>query len=214
MADLTGATHQKSEQERQKRFLLLRKLRDEEITFDQLIEISNSTEFSVINKTSIAVIITTQPGWDKQSVRSALISYGIDTNASLRSIKRNEAHIDIIRHLCNSTSTQWQKRIAAPKGWPWFGNVLATLNNLEEGDLPREIIESTRFLTESEKKSADNPYDTEKEDQPTTSTQDDSFDDELDDLFGSDDTSNQVDDPEDDSQNDDEDDFLADILGD
>lgn len=213
MSDLPQTPSRKSVEEKEKRDLLLRQLRDEKITFDQLVELSNTQEFSVIEGTSVAVIVGSLPGWDRESVRCALISYGLQSNATLRGIKKNEAHIDIVRHLCNSTSTQWQKRVAAPKGWPWFGNVVATLERLEEGDLPREIADSTRFLTDAEKKNADDPYDTSAEEKTVTSTAETEVDDNLDDLFnfGDDDGGDSFT-PET-GDDDDEDDLLADLLG-
>lgn len=218
MSDLPQTPSKKSLEEKEKRDLLLRQLRDENITFDQLIDLSNTQDFSVINKTSVAVIVGNLPGWDRESVRRALISYGLQSNATLRTVKKNEAHVDIIRHLCNSTSTQWQKRVAAPRGWPWFGNVIATLERLDEGDLPREIAESTRFLTDDEKKNADDPYDTEAESHTVTSTPDNEVEDSLDDLFDfgnddDDDDSGSFESDDDGDDSDDDDDFLANLLG-
>lgn len=218
MSNFPYTPSKKSTEEKEKRDLLLRQLRDEKITFDQIVELSNTQEFSVINGTSVAVIVGSLPGWDRESVRRALISYGLQSNATLRGAKKNEAHIDIIRHLCNSTSTQWQKRVAAPKGWPWFGNVIATLEKLDEGDLPREISESTRFLTDYEKKNADDPYDTEAESDTVTSTSETEADDSLDDLFNFSDDDDGAEsgsfESEDDGDSDDDDDnFLANLLG-
>lgn len=183
MNDFPLSSSKKPLEEKRKRDLLIKKVRDEEITFDQLISLSDSEEFSVINGTSISTILGSLPGWDRESVRRALVSYGIQSNATLRGVKKNESYKDIVRNLCNSTSTQWQKRIAAPSGWPWFGNVIATLEKLDEGDLPREISQATRFLTEEEKSSAENPYDTFKKEGNIISTPT-SEDDGLSDLLG------------------------------
>lgn len=194
--NIPATTAKSARVEKDKRFLLLRKMREKEITFDQLIDLSNSNDFSVINKTSVAVIIGSLPGWDRESVRSALISYGINSNATLQTVKKNPAHIDVIRHLCNSSSTQWQKRIVAPRGWPWFGNVIATLKKLDE-ELPREIVDSTRFLTDSEKRDAENPYEefsSEQDDSASSHRDDNVPSDDLDSLFALDDEDDEDDD--------------------
>ena len=57
------------------------------------------------------------------------------------------------------------------------------MEKLDEGDLPREISQATRFLTEEEKSSAENPYDTSKKEENVTSTPTPE-DDELGDLLG------------------------------
>lgn len=198
MSDFPLPSSKKPMEEKEKRDMLIRKMRDEEITFDQLIALSDSEEFSVINKTSISTILGGLPGWDRESVRRALISYGMHPNATLRGVKKSEAHKDIVKNLCSSTSTQWQKRVAAPSGWPWFGNVLATLEKLDEGELPREIEQSTRFLTDEEKAAAENPYDTSPADKSSVeNSTNPSVDDDLSYLLGSDSTDSIEEDSED-----------------
>lgn len=200
MSDYPYTPSEILEEGMKKRYMILRKFRDEEITFDQIIDLSNTKEFSMMNRTSIAVILGSLPGWDKESVRRALISYGLRSNATLGGVKNNESHIETVRYLCNSTSSQWQKRVAAPPGWPWFGNIVATLEKLDEGELPKEISEATRFLTEEEKKNASDPYDTRTEEERTVETPSKtSQDDDLDELLGfsSDDSDDEDDDSDD-----------------
>lgn len=182
-------------EQKEKRNEVLEKLRSREITFREMVLLPEADKnYELIDRFTAVSILSSMNGWDKSSAQRALASYGIDINSRVRSIKKRSDYIDTMDYLCARSSQTWQRRITAPVGWPWFGNLLATLEQLDEESLPKEIIKATRYLTDDEKRHAQAPY-IETDEEPTAATTGRS-DDGLDDLFGGLDDEGQSDDAE------------------
>ena len=58
---------------------------------------------------------------------------------------RNKNYFNIVSALMDSSSSSWQKRIKAPEGFPWNGNIVKALSELNDIELPRELEAAVRY---------------------------------------------------------------------
>lgn len=193
-----------------------------EISFDNILEMSDTQEYLPVNKVKVQRIIGGLPGWSRESAMRALTSFGIPGNSTLGAIKKNPQYVSDIKHIMDSTPATYRKRIPAPDGWPWFGNIVATLSSLEDVQLPQEITEASRFLLDDEKEGVvksstsildydDIVGDAIPEDM-SRDTRDDTSEGTLEDIFGDDDD-DPLGDIFGDGDDDDSDDPLDDLFG-
>lgn len=148
MTDMTP--QQRSEIIAKKNRQVLKQLRSGAISFQDVLTLSDTSEFSGLNNVKMSRLLSRMPGWTPESIRRAMITYGVP-DIKLSSVKKSEKYMDAFNHLMLSTPTTYQRRVEAPEGWPWFGNVVSTMHKLEGVKLPKEIQETTRFLLDDEK---------------------------------------------------------------
>ena len=194
----------------------------DKVSFDDIISLSDTEKISAINRVKIHRFISGFPGWSRESAMRALTSFGIPGNSTLGAIKKNPQYVSDIKHIMDSTPATYRKRIPAPDGWPWFGNIVATLSSLEGVELPQEITEASRFLLDDEKEGVvksstsildydDIVGDAVPEDM-SHDTRDDTSEGTLEDIFGDDDD-DPLGDIFGDGDDDDSDDPLDDLFG-
>lgn len=58
----------------------------------------------------------------------------------------------------DSSSSSWQKRIKAPEGFPWNGNIIKALNELNDIELPRELETAVRYYPDKDNENNKDPY--------------------------------------------------------
>lgn len=136
----------KAEENQKLRKSLLEKFSQREVSIDELIKYSSNKPFTQIGRITALKLITMLPGWTQNNALSAFVSYGIPIDIKLRDIKLSPRNLELYKILLDSdTPVSWRKRMKAPEGWPWKGNVLETLKDINENDLPSEIARAVRY---------------------------------------------------------------------
>lgn len=136
----------KAEENQKLRKALLEKFSQKEVSIDELIKYSGNKPFTQIGRITALKLITMLPGWTQNNALSAFVSYGIPIDIKLRDIKLSPRNLELYKILLDSdTPVSWRKRMKAPEGWPWKGNVLETLKDIDENSLPSEIARAVRY---------------------------------------------------------------------
>lgn len=167
-------------------------LRYGKIPFHEFVTLLDDPDLNkVLGKMKIFAILATFSGWNRVTARHALIANGLPVELSLRQCRANENYMSVCTMLMNSSASRWQQRVKAPEGWPWFGNVLDALEELDAEDLPRDIREY-RYRVQGWTEGGETPEQVEQRwapDQPDADAGQDDWDqsDELSDLMADDD---------------------------
>lgn len=115
-------------------------LRYGKIPFHEFVTLLDDPDLNkTLGKMKIFAILATFAGWNRVTARHALISNGLPVELSLRQCRANENYMSVCTMLMNASASRWQQRVKAPEGWPWFGNVLDALNELDAESLPRDM---------------------------------------------------------------------------
>ena len=96
--------------------------------------------------------------WTTFSIQHAFIAYNIPINITVRQVMKNKNYFNIISALMDSSSSSWQKRIKAPEGFPWNGNIIKALNELNDIELPRELETAVRYYPDKDNENNKDPY--------------------------------------------------------
>lgn len=117
-------------------------LRYGKIPFHEFVTLLDDPELDKrLGKLKIFAILATFSGWNRVTARHALISNGLPVELSLRQVRSNDNYMAVCTMLMNASASTWQQRVKAPPGWPWFGNVLDALNELDAEAIPLDIRE-------------------------------------------------------------------------
>ena len=175
---------------RERNIKVINSLRMGEITFEELTQMSDLKEYDHLNKLTALRLLSSLQGWTLASATKAFIAYDIPLNATVDRVKKERIYNEYISALMSSTPGRWQRRESAPKGWPWFGNIITALKEIENVELPGEIRKSTRFFMDGEK-----PDNRKTQEEPIDNLDDifgDNLDDGLDEMFEDDDDDDEV----------------------
>lgn len=140
-----------------KRFIY--KVTNKDITFKQFCLMAQSEEYKTLRGIKISRILGNFSSWTDFSIQHAFIAYNIPINITVGQVMRNRNYFNIVSALMDSTSSNWQKRIKAPEGFPWNGNIIKALSELENIELPREIESAVRFYPDDKQQDDTNKYD-------------------------------------------------------
>lgn len=137
-------------------------LRYGKIPFHEFVTLLDDPELDKrLGKLKVFAILATFAGWNRVTARHALISNGLPVELSLRQVRNNDNYMAVCTMLMNASASTWQQRVKAPAGWPWFGNVLDALNELDAEALPRDIREY-RYQVEGWVEGGETPEQVEK----------------------------------------------------
>lgn len=125
---------------------LLSNLSSGVITFDEFLDLLQGNVFKSVRSKKVFELMSTLQGWTQETALSALIAYGVPPKTALYNLLANEAHRKIVSHLISTGAGQWQRRVRAPQGYPWFGNVLDAIDQIDREDLPLEYRRTARFV--------------------------------------------------------------------
>ena len=121
------------------------KLNSGEIDFLDLLEFAKGSQYSNLRRIKISSILSSREGWSYQEAKNALIGHGLNPDIRVESVMKSKNKTERINALINASPSNWGERLPAPTGWPWFGNILDTLKELDSKKLPRELVESVRY---------------------------------------------------------------------
>lgn len=180
----------KAEENSKLRKAVLNKFIQKEINIDEFIKYSENKPFIQLGRLTALKLITMMPGWTQNNALSAFVSYGIPVEIKIQDIKKSKRYLELYKMLLDAeTPVSWKKRIKAPEGWPWRGNILLALKDIEENKLPSEVARAVRYelgkdslLSEDINENKDTPLD----ELDTLLEEDDDFD-ELDTLLAEED---------------------------
>lgn len=128
---------------------------DGKITFRQLVKMSEVKKLKTLGGMRPMSLLGRMPGWTPSAARRAFVSNGLPERMIIRECARNENKELIIAALFESTPSKWQKRLRAPKGWPWFGNLLDAVKDVDPKTLPEEMREAVRYQFPIDTKKSD-----------------------------------------------------------
>lgn len=140
-----------------KRFIY--KVANKDITFKQFCLMAQSEEYKTLRGIKISRILGNFSSWTDFSIQHAFIAYNIPINITVGQVMRNRNYFNIVSALMDSTSSNWQKRIKAPEGFPWNGNIVKALSELENVELPRELETAVRFYPDDKQQDDTDKYD-------------------------------------------------------
>ena len=140
-----------------KRFIY--KVANKDITFKQFCLMAQSEEYKTLRGIKISRILGNFSSWTDFSIQHAFIAYNIPINITVGQVMRNRNYFNIFSALMDSTSSDWQKRIKAPEGFPWNGNIVKALSELENIELPRELETAVRFYPDDKQQDDTDKYD-------------------------------------------------------
>ena len=140
-----------------KRFIY--KVANKDITFKQFCLMAQSEEYKTLRGIKISRILGNFSSWTDFSIQHAFIAYNIPINITVGQVMRNRNYFNIVSALMDSTSSDWQKRIKAPEGFPWNGNIVKALSELENIELPRELETAVRFYPDDKQQDDTDKYD-------------------------------------------------------
>lgn len=140
-----------------KRFIY--KVANKDITFKQFCLMAQSEEYKTLRGIKISRILGNFSSWTDFSIQHAFIAYNIPINITVGQVMRNRNYFNIVSALMDSTSSDWQKRIKAPEGFPWNGNIVKALSELENVELPRELETAVRFYPDDKQQDDTDKYD-------------------------------------------------------
>ena len=143
-------------QEIRKRFIY--KIANKDITFKQFCLFAQSEEYKTLRGIKISTIMNSFSTWTTFSIQHAFIAYNIPINITVRQVMKNKNYFNIISALMDSSSSSWQKRIKAPEGFPWNGNIIKALNELNDIELPRELETAVRYYPDKDNENNKDPY--------------------------------------------------------
>lgn len=143
-------------QEIRKRFIY--KVANKDITFKQFCLFAQSEEYKTLRGIKISTIMNSFSTWTTFSIQHAFIAYNIPINITVRQVMKNKNYFNIISALMDSSSSSWQKRIKAPEGFPWNGNIIKALNELNDIELPRELETAVRYYPDKDNENNKDPY--------------------------------------------------------
>ncbi len=126
-----------------KRFIY--KVANKDITFKQFCLMAQSEEYKTLRGIKISRIMDSFSSWTTFSIQHAFIAYNIPINITVGQVMRNKNYFNIVSALMDSSSSSWQKRIKAPEGFPWNGNIIKALSELNDIELPRELETAVRY---------------------------------------------------------------------
>lgn len=136
------------------------KLKSREIDFLTFLKIATDTSFKTLRTIKVKnLIIECYPGWNEMGLQRAFQSCGIKDGITIGNVLRRENLIIQLNSIVQSSASKWQRRFRAPSGWPWHGNVLDALKDIDPDKLPYEIgvavrhrfDEDPRFMTIAER---------------------------------------------------------------
>lgn len=117
-----------------------------DIDFSEFLQLAQQPENKALKKIKLDTLLGGFAGWSKDTARRALTSYGIRPGAKVYDCINHELYRRVMYNLISSSSTSWQKRVKAPEGWPWFGNILAAMRDvIGDEELPHEVRNAVRF---------------------------------------------------------------------
>lgn len=143
-------------QEIRKRFIY--KIANKDITFKQFCLFAQSEEYKTLRGIKISTIMNSFSTWTTFSIQHAFIAYNIPINITVSQVMRNKNYFNIVSALMDSSSSSWQKRIKAPEGFPWNGNIIKALSELNNIELPRELESAVRYYPDKDNKNNKDPY--------------------------------------------------------
>ena len=143
-------------QEIRKRFIY--KIANKDITFKQFCLFAQSEEYKTLRGIKISTIMNSFSTWTTFSIQHAFIAYNIPINITVKQVMKNKNYFNIISALMDSSSSSWQKRIKAPEGFPWNGNIIKALNELNDIELPRELETAVRYYPDKNNENNKDPY--------------------------------------------------------
>jgi len=143
-------------QEIRKRFIY--KIANKDITFKQFCLFAQSEEYKTLRGIKISTIMNSFSTWTTFSIQHAFIAYNIPINITVRQVMKNKNYFNIVSALMDSSSSSWQKRIKAPEGFPWNGNIIKALSELNDIELPRELESAVRYYPDKDNKNDKDPY--------------------------------------------------------
>lgn len=143
-------------QEIRKRFIY--KIANKDITFKQFCLFAQSEEYKTLRGIKISTIMNSFSTWTTFSIQHAFIAYNIPINITVSQVMKNKNYFNIISALMDSSSSSWQKRIKAPEGFPWNGNIIKALNELNDIELPRELETAVRYYPDKDNENNKDPY--------------------------------------------------------
>lgn len=136
----------KAEENSKLRKAVLNKFIQKEINIDEFIKYSENKPFKQLGRLTALKLITMMPGWTQNNALSAFVSYGIPVEIKIQDIKKSKRYLELYKILLDAeTPVSWKKRIKAPEGWPWRGNILLALKDIEENKLPSEVSRAVRY---------------------------------------------------------------------
>lgn len=137
-------------------------LRYGEIPFHEFVTLLDDPELDKrLGKLKVFALLGEFAGWNRITARHALISNGIPVELSVRQARNNANYMAVCTMLMNASASTWQQRVKAPAGWPWFGNVLDALKELDSAAIPRDIREY-RYQVEGWVEGGETPEQVEK----------------------------------------------------
>lgn len=143
-------------QEIRKRFIY--KIANKDITFKQFCLFAQSEEYKTLRGIKISTIMNSFSTWTTFSIQHAFIAYNIPINITVSQVMRNKNYFNIVSALMDSSSSSWQKRIKAPEGFPWNGNIIKALSELNNIELPRELETAVRYYPDKDNENNKDPY--------------------------------------------------------
>lgn len=111
-----------------------------DMTFHQLVKMSKDPDLKALGRINVVKLLAKFPGWTERSARYAFVNNGLSDSLKVKDVK-DERVLVILSTLMDSSAASWQKRVKAPPGWPWFGNIANALADIDEGELPRPLRE-------------------------------------------------------------------------
>lgn len=124
----------------------IRKLKKREIDIVQFFAMAATEKYKVLgNIKMINLIAACYPGWTVPGIKGAFNLSGIPTDVSVKDVLRSESHRLKVKTIVDSSPKMWQHRIPAPPGWPWRGNILASLQEIDPKKLPDELAAAVRY---------------------------------------------------------------------
>lgn len=131
----------------------IEKIKYKEMSLRDLIYISRDDSFRYLRKIKIIDLMDEcYPGWTKNSLKHAFVSYDIPVDLTVGRCITNTRLSDHVIALSDSSASRWQERIKAPEGWPWHGNIMKVLGELDIETLPTEIQSAVRFYFDEDDK--------------------------------------------------------------
>lgn len=128
-----------------------------DLTFHQLVDMAKDPDLKALGRINVLKLLAQFPGWTTQTARYAFVRNGLSDSLRVKDSDNQRIRI-IISTLMDSSAASWQKRVTAPPGWPWFGNIANVLKDFDEGSLPRELRDVRyRFSDEEEIKETPAP---------------------------------------------------------
>lgn len=169
--------------------------RSGEISFKQLVDYSRDSAFKPLQRIKVFRLLAEKPGWTRESARHAFVANGLSLDIRVGKISASRNIFVQVESLMNSTPTLWQQRVKAPEGWPWRGNILESLKELDNMSLPTEAREAVRYyFGEDSMESIGENKDPEKEEPKNQEQSDDEL---IYEILGIEDTDDDYDDDDD-----------------